>query len=374
MNPHITTTSEKLHVAVLMGGPSWEHDISLKSGTMVLNHTDPLKYRLTPVVISRQGTWAIFDTTHTAGAAMTEFDRWLPNVPPLDAADALKTMQVMGIDICFNAMHGAFGEDGTIQGMLDGFGFAYTGSSVVASSVAMDKIIYKQLLRGAGIPVPEATFLFDPPDSIGLPALCATVVDKVGLPVVLKAPSSGSSIGVTICETREALADSIPAMYDLEGKVLFEQFITGREFTCAVLGNAHSSSLRALPVTEIITANHFFDFEAKYTPGVANEVTPAQIDDELSAHIQQRAVDVHNILDCKGMSRTDMLVSGSRIYVLETNTIPGMTPQSLLPQAAHAAGLTLEQLIDTIIEAGFDDFARKQQKTARAGRRGVTEH
>ncbi|MDX9702066.1 MAG: D-alanine--D-alanine ligase [Candidatus Auribacterota bacterium] len=352
-----------LNVAVLMGGPSWEHDISLKSATTVINHCDPKHYKVTPVVVGRDGLWFIYPDDSGFQVPMTDFCSWMPLVPSLHLTSALSELRNRGVDICFIAMHGAFGEDGTLQGALEAAGFAYTGSSVIASSVAMDKIIYKQVLMGAKITVPKAVFMHRPilPDDID--SYCEYLIATLGMPCVVKAPSSGSSIGVSVCRTKEELALSIGQMYEMEGRLLFEEYIQGREFTCAVLGNAHSSLL-PLPVTEIISSNSFFDFDAKYRPGGAREITPADIHDDLRESIQQVALAVHTAINCQGMSRTDVLVRDDTVYVLETNTIPGMTDQSLLPKAAQAAGYSLYELISLIISYGQEHFSDKHKRLA----------
>ena len=348
-----------MHVAVLMGGPSWEHDISLKSAAMVINHCNPRNYKVTPVMVNRDGLWSVYPID--SKISMTDYNAWVKQTKPLSMPEALAELQARKVDICFIAMHGAFGEDGTLQGALDAVDMAYTGSPVIASSIAMDKMVYKHVLMGANITVPKSVFMHRQVDPSDLAAYCDYIEDTLGIPCVVKTPASGSSIGVNVCHNKDELATAIEKMFSLEGRLLIEQFIKGREFTCAVLGNAHRN-IEALPVTEIISSNHFFDFEAKYTPGGAREITPAEIDDELRDDIQQISQTVHTIINCQGMSRTDVLVDGRTVYVLETNTIPGMTAQSLLPQAAQVAGYTLDELIDMIISYGYEYCTLKRQR------------
>lgn len=349
-----------IHVGILMGGPSREYEVSLESGKMIIRYIDSHKYLFTPVVIKKNASWALFDPDKCRGFDKADLEKWLPISEELSMSSALERLKKMGVDIFFNVMHGAYGEDGTIQGVLEAYGFPYTGSSVLASSLAMDKIVYKQVLKGAGISVPHAVFIFKDPFIDGTDAFLAMIQSQIGFPCVAKTPSSGSSIGVELCAGPEQIINSVKTMFPLENRVLIEQYISGREFTCGVLGNAYTDDLFALPPTEIISKNSFFDFDAKYTPGKADEITPAQIDKSLTARIQEMAVNVHNLLGSKGVTRTDMIVNDGRIFVLETNTIPGMTANSLVPKAAGAAGISLSELIDKLISYGLNDYHKKQ--------------
>ena len=342
---------DNLHIAVLMGGPSWEHDISLKSGKMVIEYSK--KHKVTPVIIQRDSKWAIFDHDKFNDEDMVDFDKWVPATKKLSLYEAIEKCMANKIDIYFNAMHGAFGEDGIVQGVLEAFSLPFTGSPLLASSISMNKIVFKQLLCGAGIQVPRSVFVFTKDQFSDKDSFTAEIEKEIGFPCFIKTPSSGSSLGVNLCGSADELGVLLDDMFKLENRLLIEQYITGREFTCAVIGNSHTEDMTALPVTEIISSKTFFDFEAKYTPGVTQEITPAEIDENLKKAIQDTAVAVHNLLECKGFSRTDMIVCDGEIYVLELNAIPGMTAESLLPKAAVAEGLTLEELIDKIILLGL---------------------
>ena len=338
---------DKRHIAVLMGGPSHEHEISLLSGKAVVENLDRDRYKVTPVIITHANKWIFYTDKITDGSI--QFDRsTCPIYGEFSLVGALQQFASLNVECIFNAMHGPYGEDGIVQGMFEAVGISYTGSPVLASSVAMDKIAYKHLITGAGIPTAQWSTIQIRSEA-EIDTGIETILNTTGLPCVLKTPSSGSSIGVELCETRESLSRSLRALRKLDTRFLVEKFLEGREFTCAILGNAYEPRQIALPPTEIISKNTFFDYEAKYSPEKAEELTPAPIDESLTAYIQQTALAVHNILGCKGVSRTDFIWHNEELYVLETNTLPGLTVHSLLPKAACAAGITMPELLDKII-------------------------
>jgi D-alanine-D-alanine ligase len=310
-------------IAVLMGGTSREHDISMLSGRQVLTAVDDGL----PVVIERDGGWRVGDAPAGPFHAV---------VPRLQTAS----------ELAFVALHGPFGEDGRVQSLLEASGIAYTGSGPAASALAMDKIRSKFVYQAAGLPTAPFVAAFARHD------VAATVEAAVGCGPewVVKPAGDGSSFGVSLCSDRDEMARALASLGGREA--LVERRIRGREFTCAVLD--HEDGPHPLPVTELIPGpeHAFFDFEAKYTPGATNEVTPAEIDDALRERIQALAVRAHVVLGCRDVSRTDMMLpeGESMPLLLETNTIPGLTETSLLPQAAAVAGLDFRQLIAHLVE------------------------
>ncbi len=339
-------------MALLMGGPSREHNVSLLSGKTVAEHIDKERYCVIPVIISEDFFCSVFDYDKFPASKISDFEYWIGLVPKLPICETFDKLKKQKIDIVFVCMHGEYGEDGTVQALLETYKIPYTGSKMLPSGIAMDKIVYKQVLNASGVVTPESIFFFTDP-LIDKNKLIREVESELGFPCVLKTPSSGSSIGVELCENFDRLVENVEKLFGYQHKLFAEKYISGREFTCAVLGNSHSDEIIPLPPTEIICNNRFFDFEAKYTPGMAEEVTPAKIDDSLTEAIQNLAVKVHNLLGCRGLSRTDMIVENDRVFVLETNTIPGMTDQSLLPKAAVAAGMIIGELIDKIVRFGL---------------------
>ncbi len=309
---------EKLRVALLMGGPSAEHEVSLSSGEVIGNHLDKDKYEVIPVVVSKSGEW------------------------PFEIGE-LKEMA----DVAFIAMHGEYGEDGTVQEELRDAEIPYTGSDVLSSALAMNKILSGRLLASHGIDVPEFIVVQKhekTPGSLG----------GLDFPVVVKPADRGSSVGITIARTMDELVPALRNAFGFSRDVMIQEFIPGREVTCAVLDDGAGEAF-PLPPTEIIPrSGSMFDYNAKYTPGASEEITPARLHDDALSVIQETALIAHRAVGASGMSRTDMIIGDDdRLYVLEINTIPGMTPTSLLPQAARVHGLTLSELFDRIIEAGL---------------------
>ncbi len=307
---------KKLTVALLAGGKSAEREVSLKSGEQVFQTLDKERY---------------------------EILRYDPrdDLPRL-AQDAAR------IDVALIILHGRLGEDGTIQGFLELLGIPYQGSGVLSSAIAMNKVLSKHLYEQAGLPVAPSLVL----DRSGAGPSSA-VLDELGLPVVVKPEHEGSSIGLTIVRRPEQLAGALEDAWRFDRRCLVEKFIPGMEITGGVLGN---ESLEALPLIEIVPGSgyEFFDYAAKYTPGASEEICPARLSPELTAKAQDYARRAHRALFCRGYSRTDMIVSDRGVFVLETNTIPGMTQTSLFPQAAAAVGMSFSALLDRLIELALE--------------------
>ncbi len=308
---------KKLNIALLSGGISSEREVSLNSGNQVFDALDKEKY-----------TVARYDPK-------TDIDRLVSDASEIDAALII--------------LHGPYGEDGTVQGLLDLLNIPYQGSGVLGSALAMNKIVSKQLYEDSGIPIPPY-ISFKRGDSVDSEAC----IKKTGLPLVVKPADGGSSIGMSIVRTEDSLEDAISKAFDYGNTILIEEYIKGIELTVGVIGN---DDLQALPVIEIIPdKNHdFFDYEAKYTAGVTEEICPARIDDVLAEKAMSYAKNAHKALFCRGYSRTDMILRNGDLFVLETNTIPGMTQTSLLPLAAKTAGIGFSQLLDRLIELGIED-------------------
>jgi D-alanine-D-alanine ligase len=307
---------KKLSVALLSGGISSEREVSLNSGNQVFAALDKKKYDVRR-----------YDPK-------TDLQRLVADAPKIDAAMII--------------LHGPFGEDGTVQGLLDLLDIPYQGSGVLGSAVAMNKLMSKQLYQQAGLPVPSYLAL-KRPDTVDAAGIAA----RLGLPVVIKPVQGGSSVGMSIVRSEKDLPGAIRKAFDYDTEVLVEAFIDGIEVTGGVLGN---SDPEALPLIEIIPdkSHEFFDYEAKYTAGVTQEICPARIDADLAEKARTYAVMAHQALGCKGYSRTDLMLRGRDLFVLETNTIPGMTATSLFPQAAAAAGLPFGQLLDRLIELSLE--------------------
>ena len=299
-----------MHVAVLMGGWSNERPVSLMSGNGVADALEKLGYQVSRVDMDR------------------------------NVAQVLAGLRP---DIVFNAFHGVPGEDGSVQGMLDLMGIPYTHSGMVTSVIAIDKELTKQCLVPAGIPMPKGTMV----DSESLYA-----ADPLPRPYVLKPLNEGSSVGVAI--VTEASNYGNPIARDAKGpwqefdRLLAEPFIKGRELTVAVLGD------KALCVTELKPKSGFYDFDSKYTDGLTEHICPAEIPADIAQYMLDTALRAHQLLGCKGASRTDFRWDDEAgmdgIFVLEINTQPGMTPLSLVPEQARHVGISYEQLVDIIVK------------------------
>ena len=326
---------KRLDVVVLAGGPSFEHEVSLKTAKMVAEKLNPEKYKARIVVVSETGEW------------------------PEDIRETRP-------DVVFIAMHGKYGEDGIVQKFLEDCGIPYTGSGVEASRLGMDKHRSLFLFKKNDLLVPDFAIV------LGNRSLN---VDKelpdFGFPVVVKPAGGGSSFGVTIVEKKEQLPAAFKEAFQFSDAAMIQEYIRGREVTCGVLDDGCENAI-ALQPTEIIPLQRtFFDFHSKYTPGASQEITPPDLPAETIRAIQEIALKAHKILGCSGMSRTDMILeetsdtrhAPSRIYVLEINTIPGMTETSLLPQAAQAVGISFPELLDRIIQAALN--RRKRETPAR---------
>ncbi len=309
-------TGKKITIALLSGGTSSERKVSLNSGKQVLEALDKTRYNVFR-----------YDPK-------TDMARILADAPRIDFALVI--------------LHGTNGEDGTVQGFLDLLNIPYQCAGPLGSSVAMNKLASKYLYEQSNIPVP-AYLSFKRNETID----SDDCIRRLGLPLVVKPVSGGSSIGMTICRKSDDLSKAFVKAFEQDDTILLEEYISGTEITGGVIGN---NRLQALPIVEIVPKkNHdFFDYTAKYTAGETAEICPAKINENLSKKAQQLAEKAHHALFCKGYSRTDMIIKKDEIYVLETNTIPGMTPESLLPLAARTAGMDFTQLLDRLIELGLE--------------------
>ncbi|PHR27123.1 MAG: D-alanine--D-alanine ligase [Desulfotalea sp.] len=309
--------NEKLHIALLAGGVSGERQVSLDGAKGVESNLDPEKF-----LIRR------YDPA-------TDLTRLAADAPEIDFA--------------FILLHGLHGEDGTMQGFLDLLGVPYQGSGVLGSAIAMDKNLAKELYRAHDLPVADWLVLRSDEEIDG-----AKLVQRFGLPVVIKPVREGSSLGLTLAKTVGELVAGIHKALDHDTQVMVEKYIKGKELTVGVLGN---NDIEALPVIEIVPGEgfSFFDYDAKYKEGATEEICPAGISDGARDLAQKHAVLAHRVLRLRGYSRTDMILAETgQLYLLETNTIPGMTPTSLMPQAAAVYGLDFSALLERLIELGLE--------------------
>ena len=322
----------RVRVAVIMGGVSGEHDISLKSGRGVLANLDEAKYQGRSVVISKDGAWAADGAK--PGSMLTVLQELTPE-----------------IDVAFLALHGPNGEDGSMQGLFHLLDIPYTGSDYYASSLAMNKPRTKDVYAAAGLTVAPHHMVYRD-DQGHLEQMATRIMQDLGTPVVAKTTKLGSSVGIGFARDAATLADLLEEYLHFSGEVMVEQFVKATEVTASVIDNPKTGRAEALPLIEIRPeVSDWFDYRAKYEVGGALEICPAPISAEWTAECQRIGLLAHRILGCRGMSRTDILIDDAgSCYVVETNTIPGFTETSLLPQAAAQAGYSYSDLVDMLLQ------------------------
>ena len=354
-----------MDVAVLAGGRSPEHDVSLASAGQVLQFLDRQRYRVWPVFLDRDGSWWPQRRPLAAGEPWHRRDPAFA-VGPLRPGAALDWLLAeAGIGMVLPILHGPFGEDGTVQGLLDLYDLPYIGSGCAASAVAMDKLRTRQVLQVAGVPLARA---YEP----AVPLARAVADDEwprlvaaIGSPAFVKVDASGSTKGVARVTRADELAEFFAAFRGSFRRWFAEQALTGEEITVPVLGNTGETLLPLPPVGIYPRCDSWFTHEAKYRPGATEETVPPRgwTRDRIEA-VQALAIRCHEALVCDGMSRTDMIVTADGPVVLETNTIPGLTRTSLLPQAAAAVGIPFPALLDRLIQYGLE---RRTPPTALRG-------
>lgn len=303
-------------VALLAGGTSGERSISLASGEGAKGALLEAGYQVIPIDPAKK--------------------------------DDIKRLIDEPFDVAFLCLHGKNGEDGTVQGLLQLLGIPFTCSGVQASAIAMDKAKSKVMYTVNGVETPKSVTLKreEPYDVVEIEKL-------LGIPCVVKPATEGSALGVEIIEDENELDNAIKRAFEIDDLVVIESFIKGIELTVAILGNDDPI---ALPIIEIVPKGDFYDFESKYQPGGSEHICPARLSDELTAYIQKQAIKAHKALGCRGVSRSDFIVDESeKPWILETNTIPGMTATSLLPDAARAAGITFPELCTKLIEYALEN-------------------
>lgn len=272
-------------------------------------------------------------------------------VKEIDPAGALvKDLKDFQPDVVFIALHGKYGEDGTIQGLLELLGFPYTGPGVLSSALCMDKVIAKKVMCYEGIPTPSFQVITEQLEEGAMENL----IKELGLPLVVKPSKQGSAIGVSIVRKTGELEKALTEALKYDQAVLVEEYIDGTELTAAVLG---TNNPRVLPLIEIVSETEFYDFTAKYSPGMSHHIIPARISPEAARKVEELALRTYRAMDCRQLARVDfMLNSEGEPYVLETNTIPGMTETSLFPESAKAAEISFTELVSLLADEAFKLF------------------
>lgn len=359
----------RLKIGLIFGGKSGEHEVSLRSAKEVLDNLDKDKYEIIPIAITKKGNWLFEEKgreymrlnlplAQEDGGISVERSQGLvvSNREQDPSSFSAGDFANQKIDLMFPIGHGAYIEDGKLQGMLEMLGMPYVFSGTLSSALAMNKSKTKLVAKNTGLKVVKEIKL-----SKKQRFYAEKIVKKLGLPAVVKPVASGSSVGISICNDAGDLKNKITKALEENNAVMIEQFIKGRELTVAVMGNKNP---KALPVIEIIPkVSSFFNYEAKYQPGGSEEICPAKIPDEIRKKVQRYAIKIFKALDCRDLARADFIWSekDNKLYFLEINTIPGMTATSLAPKAAKAAGLDFTQFLDKLIELAIK--RNKKQKT-----------
>jgi D-alanine-D-alanine ligase len=374
MGGRVAIENRKLRVGVVFGGRSGEHEVSVMSARSVIDGLDPEKYEVVPVAITRDGQWlapaaarralqagvveAAVLATVGGGSAPETADESLAICPGRSKGAVMGLPQ---LDVIFPVIHGTYGEDGTLQGLLEMANVPYVGAGVAGSAVGMDKALMKAIWTAAGLPQPRWTHVFRAQIEADIDAVVEKICKEPGLPCFVKPANLGSSVGISKVRTVEELKAALHLAASFDRKVVVEENIEKpREIELAVLGNDHPEV--SLP-GEIVHNRDFYDYHGKYfeTDG-QQTVIPAHIPPEMVAELQRLAIEAYQALDLNGLSRVDFLVSQEgKLYLNEVNTMPGFTPVSMYGQLWKATGLPYSQLLDKLIELGLERFHDRQR-------------
>lgn len=325
---------DKKNIAIVAGGDSSEYVVSVKSAENVIKAIDNEKF-VPWLVVIRNSEWKVVEE----GKNIADIDK-------SDFSFAYNSEKVR-IDYAYIIIHGTPGEDGILQGYFDMIGIPYSSCDVHSSSLTFNKFFCNNYLQNLNIKVADSIRLlkedkYSPDD----------IIDRLGLPVFVKPNAGGSSFGVSKVKAKEELKDAIEKAFDESREVLVEKYIEGTELTCGVVNTGKRKIV--FPVTEVIPKNEFFNYESKYVPGMADEITPARISDELTKKIQTLSSEIYDLCNCSGIVRVDYILKDEEAYFLEVNTVPGMTATSFIPQQIEVMGIYLKDLITEIIENGLE--------------------
>ena len=334
----------RLRVAVIMGGRSSEHDISVASARSVLESLDPERYDVRSVEIGRDGKWEL------PRAERRQLSRAEGEKLPVPLNGSPQPFE--GVDVVFPVLHGPFGEDGTVQGFLELAGVAYVGAGVTASALCMDKDLFKAVMRDKGVPVVDSVTVLERQRD--------RAANPFGYPVVVKPARLGSSVGISIVRTPDELDDAVGLALEHDEKVLIEQYCLGVEVECSVLGN--DEPIASIPGEIVPLVSDWYDYKAKYDEGGMDLVVPPRLDEGTITRVQELAVAAFVASDCEGMARVDFFVrEGGEVLVNELNTIPGFTATSVYAKLFEASGIPYRELLDRLVDLALERKARRER-------------
>ncbi len=358
--------TKSIRVGVLFGGRSGEHEVSLTSAASVIESLDRAKYEVVPIGITREGRWFLGSASLQPLAEV--FKKGTPVIPSVDpsgpkfiARDGRPgAKRLPDVDVIFPVLHGTFGEDGTVQGLLELAGIPYVGAGVLGSAVGMDKDVMKRLFRDAGLPVVEWVVILRGQWEEEWEPLGRLIETVLGYPVFIKPANLGSSVGISKVHNRRELGPAMELAASYDRKIIVEKGLDAREIECSVLGNDRPEA--SVP-GEIVPVNEFYDYEAKYVKEGSELVIPAKLGRADTRRVRQMALQAFRAVDCAGMARVDFLLDrpSGRLYVNEVNTIPGFTPISMYPKLWEASGLAYPALLDRLIELALERHREKQR-------------
>ncbi len=346
----------KQRVALIFGGNSGEHEVSVASARSVMAAIDRERFDVVPVAIARSGAWL---TPEETAAALDRLEGQHLAAVQTEGAGLLSRPEVLRllgeVDVAFPVLHGTQGEDGAMQGLFELAGVAYVGAGVTASAAGMDKTVTKALWRDAGLPVVESMTVLRRRAEADPAGVAREAERRFGYPLFVKPACSGSSVGVSKARSREDLAGALAEAGRWDRKLLIERSVTGREIECAVLGNDEPE---ASPLGEIAPTAEFYSYEAKYLDSSTALYAPAELPDATTVEIQRLALAAYRAIDCAGMARVDFFLPADGQPVLnEINTIPGFTRISMYPRLWQVAGLSYRDLISRLIDLGLERYA-----------------
>ena len=350
---------KKLRVGVIYGGRSGEHEVSIASAASIFKHLDRAKYEAVPILIAKDGRWALGGSIPQALSATAVLEQ--KSGQALQVIEPSAAVAATGVDVIFPVLHGPYGEDGTVQGLLELANVPYVGAGVLGSAVGMDKAVMKILFAAAGLPVGPYSVVLRRDWDEDLRGITARIAGDLRYPVFVKPANLGSSVGISKARSEIEFAEAMELALQFDRKIVVEAAIPeAREIECSVLGNDLPEA--SIP-GEIVPSKEFYDYEAKYLGGGSKEIIPAPLTGAQVREVQKLAIRAFQALDCAGMARVDFLMprGSDEIYLNELNTIPGFTANSMYPKMWEASGLPYPALVDRLIELAVDRHAQKQK-------------
>jgi len=355
---------QTLKVAILFGGQSGEHEVSLESATSVINNMDPKRYIIYKIGITKRGEWRYFDgDVSKIVTGEWEMESKPVVFPPDPSYKGFYLMddpnKIYPVDVVFPVLHGPNGEDGTVQGLLELAKIPYVGCNVLSSSAAMDKGMAKAIFASFGLPQGRYLVVLKHRLHREMEMVINDIEERFTYPVFIKPANMGSSVGITKAHDRQKLIEGLWEAAKYDRKIVVEEYIKGREIECAVLGNNEPQA--SIP-GEILPSNEFYDYHAKYQDGgLSKLLIPAPLSEEKKKEIQGLAIKAYKALECSGLARVDFFVDkeNGKVYINEVNTMPGFTRISMYPKLWEATGISYSRLIDRLIELAQERFEEK---------------